>query len=485
MGIRGKTVEFQSTRGMEPRRPEVAAIDRMLRLQDLLPAGLAIWIAVAARRRQTAPEGFGYRGPELSRIERLGEKVDGSQLHRRDGGFGCAVGSHHRHGRLDVLGTQIREQIHAGLASEAQVEDEKIVQIALHFCPGLSDGRSGIHVVSVHLEREPEGKENVLVIVHEQQVKAVHGRYQLLPKCSGSLLPPKLNSSYRRRIFCCAASWRESSLIAFPYARRAALVIAADLGEDAPQVMHLGRLVVDLDRRVELVRRERELLQVNGALGLAQAVVETAGLDIGRAGAVAAEDLGHDLAQGNRLNRLFQKVNGAELHCAHGLADAAVGRDHECRRLDAALAHLGQHVEAAVLADAQIEHDEIITLRLKTHDRLVGRGGFLDLVPIGLQSEPEGQTNGAFVVDDENFGRVHVRRGEMGPLKWWPEGQRKIHCPGRREPRRRRSVHRARGRFPGRWPDPTRPRPSVHPADGKISRKSARARAAERPAPGR
>ena len=61
-----------------------------------------------------------------------------------------------------------------------------------------------------------------------------------------------------------------------------------------------------------------------------------------------------------------RKVDGSELHRAHGVADAAVSGDHQRRRLDAALAHPGKHVETAIFPKAQVEHDEIIFLGSKS-----------------------------------------------------------------------------------------------------------------------
>ena len=113
---------------------------------------------------------------------------------------------------------------------------------------------------------------------------------------------------------------------------------------------------------VDAHRRRVEILQVDEPLGLAQAVCRSCPAPPSRRsrGWWRSDDFRDDLAQRHRLDGLFQEIDGPELHRAHGVADAAVGGDHQRRRLDAALAHLREHVQAAVLADAQVEHDEIV-----------------------------------------------------------------------------------------------------------------------------
>ena len=175
-----------------------------------------------------------------------------------------------------------------------------------------------------------------------------------------------------------------------------------DLADELVDLLHRGRVADDgLPRllRVGLGRKRRDL----AAMALRD-----------------AERLGEQVLEMRDVERLEDVVVGAELHRLDRRLRRAVGGHHDDDLPRVDLPDFLERIEPALLAHADVHHDEV-GLRLRAMpDALVARLGAQDVERLLFQQAAEGIVDVLLVVDDEDALAILGRaRGKQS----WPRGE--------------------------------------------------------------
>ena len=104
---------------------------------------------------------------------------------------------------------------------------------------------------------------------------------------------------------------------------------------------------------------------------------------------------------------LYDEIDRAGAHRLHHGLDRTIGRLHDDRRLDAALAQGGEHAHAVELGHDQIEDDRVEAFAARPAElleRVVAGLGGGDIVAETLEHGVEQAALDGIVVDDENGG---------------------------------------------------------------------------------
>jgi hypothetical protein len=116
--------------------------------------------------------------------------------------------------------------------------------------------------------------------------------------------------------------------------------------------------------------------------------------------------------QQNRIERLEQIIDGAELDTTRHAVQLGQGRNHDHGKIaqPRLILEPGEHLEPIDLRHHDVEQDEVEGVRLEPGDRLLAIAGGLD---IGITLEIEMQLQRVdvvvVVIDDEDAGRSSLR----------------------------------------------------------------------------
>ena len=113
-----------------------------------------------------------------------------------------------------------------------------------------------------------------------------------------------------------------------------------------------------------------------------------------------AERIAHGVEQRVVAERLLQQIDGSRLHRADGERHIGMSGDHDDRKAETPLLHIGEQIEAARLRHAHIGDDAAALFRLDRSQKLSSRGVDAHVEALGLQQKPQGVANGGIVIDD-------------------------------------------------------------------------------------
>ena len=108
--------------------------------------------------------------------------------------------------------------------------------------------------------------------------------------------------------------------------------------------------------------------------------------------------------------RLDQIVVGAAVEAGHAILERVARRQHQHRRLVAALAQRSENLQAVAARQHEIEQDDVERLGVQPEERAFAGVLDRDVVAFAVQPFPQGVGDLLFVLDDEDP-RRHVCRG--------------------------------------------------------------------------
>ena len=138
----------------------------------------------------------------------------------------------------------------------------------------------------------------------------------------------------------------------------------------------------------------------------------------------ARQQLGH-------LERLGDVVVGAELEADHLVDHLAARRQHDHRRLDAALAQLAADVEAAHARQHQVEEQQIEGVARRALEPALAVRRAVDAVALAGQPIGQRQDDAGFVLDQQDSSSrcVTMAAARRRPTPSWPFGGVAVRAP--------------------------------------------------------
>jgi hypothetical protein len=110
-----------------------------------------------------------------------------------------------------------------------------------------------------------------------------------------------------------------------------------------------------------------------------------------------------------RRERLGQVVPGTAAHGLDGRLQGGVGGDDDDRDVGVLGQQLRDQIQAALVAEAQVEEDDVVRHVGHGLQRGLGRGRLTDLAPHALDADAQGLPDVLLVVDDEDVETGHDR----------------------------------------------------------------------------
>ena len=102
------------------------------------------------------------------------------------------------------------------------------------------------------------------------------------------------------------------------------------------------------------------------------------------------------------IERLLEKVHGAEFHGLHRSAHGSIGGQHDHRHLGSKTSQKSKHFQAVHLRHLDVDKGDIVAPVFHAKERIIAVAGGIHLVPFGFQHHAEIIANITLVIDDEN-----------------------------------------------------------------------------------